>query len=329
MLKIYKRYNFKNIIWIAGIVILPVFVYAIYCIWTADGSLIPLSAIALIAGAIVENIKLSDNRWTTVKNTLRAFVASFLAFMPGKWEDIYRFNDHITFRPYVFLAGLILIELAHNTKKVIAKLSEGTTLILSVVIIYRVIDHWFTYTSSIFLKIIMWLGLLFSLYSILNAFTKIRLTRNNRFILSIRSSIIMILLAIDNIYTVSQNGSIEKATSIGQGISIGLGYFLLGVCAVYIVQNIIMIVWFLPSKNRWFNKAYFQDIKKLKEEHIQRYSNRQTKIGMSICCFFLAGIFLWVNYQYHFLPRNTSIWIVFFVFNSILYAYERKKQIVS
>jgi len=180
-------------------------------------------------------------------------------FLPGKHETNYVFENHIESWPYAFLVLFVILTVAFNKDKLIPKLSEGITLLMSVAIIYWVIDHGFYNTSSGFLKTIMIIGFIIAGFSIINAFVKIPITKSLRLFLSIWSSIIMALLAIDNIYSVYQNGQIEDSVFFLDKLSIGLQYFLLGVCSIYIAQNIMMIIGFLPDKNRFFNKDYFKD----------------------------------------------------------------------
>lgn len=291
-------------------------------ITASDRRLIPISVIALIAGVVYESKRLTEKWKTLFYMVLGSIVFSFISFLPGKHESIYSFENHIEYWPYYFIFFFIIISIVLNENKIIPKLTEGITLIQSIAIVYWVIDFGFINSNSIFIKIALSIGLLFSLYTILNAFTYIVLTRTSRLILSLWSSIIMILFAADNIYKVYQNGQIETTTNLTMSLYLGLQYFLLGICSIYIVQNFFMITGFLPSKTTFFNAEYLRDVKALKNKHIERYSDLQIKRIQSFCCIVLAGTFFGINYYYKFLPRNIAIWIVFVILPYILFIYD-------
>ncbi len=132
----------------------------------------------------------------------------------------------------------------------------------------------------------------------------------------------MFALAIDNIYKVFQNKDIESTKYLSQGLYIGLQYFLLGVSAIYIMQNYILLAAFLPNKNG----NYRTDLKENIKEHIERYSDKQVYIGDSFFCTLYALVIYSLNYNYNVLPRNTIIWLVFMTFPLLLNGIEYIKQ---
>jgi hypothetical protein len=315
-------FDLKPILIGISIILIPGIIYILYYISNSTNRLIPISVIALITGAIIENKRLTP-KWSTVFNiAILSFVLSFLCFLPGRNEYQYIFENHIATWPYMFLVIFVIMSYAFNKDKIIPRMTESITLIMSVGLIYWLIDHGFYNSNSLFLKAIIILGFVIAIFSIINAFINIKLTKSLRLILSIWSSIIMILLAVDNILLVYQNGEIEDSVFLIDKISVGLQYFLLGICSVYILQNTMMIMRFLPDKGRFFNNEYFRDVRELKNEHIDRYSENQSKIILSLICLILSSGFLFVNYHFDLLPRNTAIWIVFFVLNTIVYFYE-------
>jgi hypothetical protein len=279
----------------------------------SEERLIPVSMIALIAGVFYE-IKKIDNQWKTVLSTaLTSFLFSFGAFLPGRNEREYRLESHISFWPYAFIVLFILMTIAINKKKVIAKLTEGTTLLLSIAVIYWILDFYSQNTLNLFLIILFSIVGLFTAFSIFNAFTKTELTRNNRFALSLWSSIVVSLFAIDNIYRVYQNNYIENSDLV-HGCYIALQFFLLGVSSIYMTQNFLMLIGFLPEKHKFFNEQYFKDIKALKNDHIDRYSQTQIRSLYSSFCVIFASLVFYFNYAFQLLPRQTIIWIVFITF---------------
>jgi hypothetical protein len=305
-----------------GICILAFTIYIGYRTSISNKHLIPISVIAIIAGVIFEGKRLSDKWYIVVLIALISFILSFLAFIPGKKEYFYNFDRHIELFPYYFIVLFALISIIFHGKKVIPKLTEGITLLQSIAVIYWVIDYGFITSTNLVLKTLMNIGIAFSLYTIFHAFTHTVLSRTSRLTLSIWSSIIMFLFATDNIYRVYQYEPIENTSSISQGLYTGLQFFLLGVSCIYSIQNFIMLMGFIPGKSTFFNKQYFRDIKELKNDHIQRYSDKQVSILNSFFCVLFTGIVFGLNYQFQLLPRNIAIWIVFVSFPLILYIYD-------
>lgn len=314
--------NVNLVLVFIGLLVLALIIYVGYRISASNRRLIPISVIAIIAGLIFEGKRLSD-KWSTVLFTaLGSFIFSFFAFLPFKKEHGYNFENHIEAFPYWFIILFAIFSIAFHGDKVIPKLTEGITLLQSIAVIYWVVDYGFIDTSSILLKSVMIIGLLFSLYSVFHAFTHAILSRTSRLTLSIWSSIIMMLFASDNIYRVYQNEQIENTADITHGIYIGLQFFLLGVSCIYIIQNFIMLMGFLPGKGTFFNAQYFRDLKELKSDHIKRYSDRQVSILHSFFCVLFTGIIFALNYHYQILPRHVAIWIVFVTFPFILIIYD-------
>src|SRR5690606_12035395 len=117
-----------------------------------------------------------------------------------------------------------------------------------------------------------------------------------------------------NIIRVFSNPGIESSY-FSDGLFIGLQYFLLGVSAVYIMQNYMLLAAFLPSKNG----NYRNDLKENKKDHIDRYSDEQVNIRQSLFCIIFTGTVYWLNHKYQVLPRHTMIWLVLLTFPFILY----------
>src|SRR5690606_17430287 len=144
----------------------------------------------------------------------------------------------------------------------------------------------------------MIIGLFLSIFSIINALTHIQLSRTSRLTLSIWSTVIMFAFAIDNIIRVFSNPDIESSY-LSHGLYIGLQYFLLGVSAVYIMQNFMLLAAFLPSNDGNYNR----DLKENKKDHIDRYSDEQVDIGQSLLCILVTGTVYWLNHKFRILPR--------------------------
>lgn len=299
---------------IGGVLGLALTVYIGYRASISDRKLFSISLIALFAGLLFESIRVSRSLKTVAGIFVGTYLFSLISFLPGKREHVYVFENHIQNWPYFFIFIYALFFAFAFKEKVIAKLSEGITLLLSISLIYWAIDYGFTNYHNWFSISIMTIGLLLSGFSILNALTHLHLSRTNRLTLSIWSSIIMFAFAIDNIIRVFSNKDIESSY-FSEGLYISLQYFLMGVSAVYIMQNYMLLVAFLPSKNGNYKK----ELKENKIDHIDRYSEEQANIGQSILCILFTGTVYWLNHEFQFLPRNTMIWLVFLTFPFVLY----------
>lgn len=298
----------------AGVLGLALTVYIGYRASISDRKLFSSSLIALFAGLIFESIRVSRN-WKTVAGIFAGtYLFSLLSFLPGKRERIYNFENHIELWPYFFIFIFAIFFGIAYKDKVTVKLTEGITLLLSISLIYWAVDYGFTNYHNWFSISLMTIGLLLSIFSIINALTHIHLSKTNRLTLSIWSTIILFVFAIDNIIRVFSNPDIENSY-LSESIYISLQYFLLGVSAVYIIQNFMLLAAFLPSKN----SNYKKDLKENKKDHIDRYSDKQVNITQSLLCILFTATVYWINHKFHILPRHTMIWLVILIFPFILY----------
>lgn len=301
-----------------GIVSILLLLFISYRIYVSERTLIPISIFALIVGAIFQTKLLIKNWAIVLFATLISLIFSLLVFLPNKREYEYDFEDHIEIWPFAFLLIFLMLSVFFAKDKVTPKLTEGITLMQSIAIIYWIVDFGFLKTNNIFLIVLMTIGLILSIFSIFHAFTHAELNRTNRLILSIWSTIIYVVFALEYVFIVFQNLQIENAENLTSGMYIALQYFLLGVSGVYIVQNFLMLVGFLPGKNSFFNSLYYKELKELKSEHIKRYSIEQVNVFHSLfCILFTSGVF-YINHEYKIVSRNIAIWVVFTSFPFVL-----------
>lgn len=285
-----------------------------YKITLSERKLFSISLLALFAGLLFESFRINDHWKNVVYMFIGTYVFSLFLFLPGTIGNTQNFENSMEFWPYYFIFFFSLMTAVFNKDKVTAKLTEGVTLLQSLSIIYWTIDYGFINIDNWFAKSLLIVALLFSIFSIIQALTYFNLSRTTRLILSVWSTLIMMAFAVDNIYRVYQNEAIETTKYLSQGILTGLQYFLLGVSAIYITQNYMLLAGFLPNKN----EKYIDKLKETKNDHIERYSENQVFIGNSIVCILYALIIYGLNYQYQILPRHTMIWFVFFTFPLLL-----------
>jgi hypothetical protein len=317
-----SRFGLNPIIIGLAVGALMLLLFICYRIYISERTLIPISIFAMIGGALFQTRRLTENWGIVLTTALLSFIISFMAFLPGKREHEYVFENHIEIWPFVFLIFYLLLIGLFAKEKVTPKLTEGITLIQSMAILYWIVDFGLLNTQSWFVMALLSIAVLVSLFSVFHAFTTLALTRTNRLTLSIWSTIIYVVFAVEHICIVFQNETIENTENVTGKILILLDYFLLGVSGVYIVQSYLMLVGFLPGKGSFFNSLYFKELKELKSDHIKRYSVEQTDISHSLFCVLFTGGIFYMNYVYQIVPKNIAIWTVFVSFPFILSSYE-------
>jgi hypothetical protein len=316
-----KFTNVNLLLTIGGIVASIFFGYVIYRIYQSEKTLISIMIIPLILGIIFENKRLSSDWKTILLKILGAMLLSIFVFMPGKREKIYDFENHIESWPYAFIFIFVIFSMIFHEKKIISKLTEGITLLQSISIMYWIVDIGFLNFKNIFAYILIVIGLVFCIISFIHAFSYIKLTRNSRLFLSIWSSLIMIIFAVDHIYRVFNFNYFFDYKILNDGLNT-LQYFLLGVSLIYIFQNVYMLLVYLPDRHSCYGKEQMKDIRKMNKTHIDRYSNNQIKITDAlIALVFTTGIY-YINYQYKIMPRHTLIWLLFWIFPFIVWCKE-------
>lgn len=323
IIKKFEDINFKPLLSVMGILALLFTLYLSYRFSISNKKTIfPFSIIALFfAGMLFEGFRISEN----LKNFIFTFIVtwffSLIPFVLNIQESNFNFDSpFLAFISFFIFLFTILIGV-FNKDRVTAQLTEGITLVLSLSLIYWIIDYGFINLDNWFVKSILIISLLFSAFSIINALTHFKLSKLTRLTLSIWSTVIMVSFAIDNIYRVLSNRDIEN-TDLSLGVSIGLQYFLLGVSAIYIMKNFMLLVSLFPNKNG----DYKDDLKEIRKEHIDRYSNKQVNTMLSLFCILYSGTIYILNYKFQMLPRHTMIWFVFFSFPLITYFTNRLNE---
>lgn len=323
-----KGFDLKPYIYGIGVLSFLFLLYILFRLYVTERQLIPITAFSLIAGAVYEAKYITKDWQMVIMTGIASFAFSFLAFLPAKNERHYNFENRIEIWPYFFLVIFLVITVAANKDRIIQKLTEGITLLQSIAIIYWVVDFGFLKTTNVFLLFFMFIGLLFSSFSIFHAFTKTELTRTNRLILSIWSTIVVLLLAAENVLK-TINYRTGNTESLISNLYSNLQFFLLGVSSFYIIQNFVMLISFLPRKGAFFNKEYYKELKELKNDHIERYSFEQVHISNTIFCIIFTSIIFYLNYYYKVVPKHIAIWFVFVIFQFISNFYDYVKIKVS
>ncbi|OXA75389.1 hypothetical protein B0A65_21880 [Flavobacterium frigidimaris] len=295
-------------------------VYDTYIKVTSGSHLIPINVFALLAGVIFESKRIT-NRWIMV--VIIAIVSFFIAYaflnligesLNRRQGIVLMLNSSITIWPPIFLVLYFIFSLLFYKYRIIPKLTEGITLLQSIAVIYWVVDYRLINSDTIFIQTFLIIGLLFSLYSIFHAFTNTHLSHTHKLILSIWSSIIMLLFALDNLHLIDQSEPVENIENLQEILYLGLQYFLLGISSIYIIQNFILLFRFLPLPWNFFNSKYFDKVRDLKDDHIYRYSDQQVSPLHSLICILFVGTIFSLNYYHQIVPKQFLIWMAFVTF---------------
>jgi hypothetical protein len=278
------------------------------------------SFIALFSGLMLESYFIFKKLNSILNCFSASFFISLFSFLPWKRERIYNLQNHIELWPYIFsfIVGVIILK----QKQVTAKQTEGTTLLQSLALIYWLIDYRFFDNLDIPKTILLFVISTGVLFSLINSMTLIGLGKTNRIFLSIWSSIVLMCFAIDNVIRVFDNGDIDQQSNFLSGTEVAVQYFFVGISSVYVVQNIFMLLAFLPEKNT----KYKQTLYTAKKMHLNRYSDTQVSKTDSILCIIFCGIFFSLNSISNLLPRHTMIWLVIVIFPFLIQFSKWRRQ---
>ena len=173
-LPFYKKWS--TYIYIVSVLLITFLIYIIYRAQISDRKLFTLSFVPLLLGIIYETKRLSTDWKIIALKILGSLIFSFFAFLPGKHERNYDFENHIESWPFYFIAIFVFISLIFHDKKVVPKLTEGITLIQSISIIYWILDYNFLEDINLFSLTLISIAFLISFYSLIHAFTYISLS---------------------------------------------------------------------------------------------------------------------------------------------------------
>jgi len=284
---------------------------------TSDRKILQLNFIALLVGLVFEYRRLSE-KWSTVLWTaLGAYILSFLAFAKGKGKKVYIFEDHLEMWPYYFLGAFIIIAMVVQYSSVTKKLTEGITLLLTFAINYWIVANNYWDTGSTFVRILIAANAILSLFSLYNALSYSTLTKGVRLALSLWSSIIILILAVDNFLKLYKYRNIENLPTFSESAFVFFEFFLLGVSSIYIAQNLMMVGAYLPGKR------YLESVREMNEVHLDRFSKEQVYIVDTIIITIISLTGFTLNYFFQFLPTNFMIWAMVIIAPFLLYLSHR------
>lgn len=286
------------------------------------------SIIPFFLGLLYQSNKVSEN-FEEIKDYFKTTILiSSYATMPlivfavfnmffGKAGKKFEVLDLYTFlAPYIFLAFFILIITTVNWDKITRRITEGITLLQTFSFIYFCIDS-NTFEELNFLTIIkLLICISFTILTLLNAFTYNDITKKTGLFLSIWSTFIIIVFSYSHIKTLLSNSESYNIEEIALTL---VNFFLLGTSAIFIAQNLFLLLHYLPGKHAsMFSKAHLKQVKEANEMHYKRYSDEQVRIFDSYLYLLFCLTFFSFNYFIKIIPKQTAIWLAFLIFPIII-----------
>ncbi|WP_029037002.1 hypothetical protein [Salinimicrobium xinjiangense] len=295
-----------------------------YLVWLAtsiDQETLPYLTLPLILGLILENRRL-DKNWKVLalKLMLASICASVISFFKILDSDV---STEIALWPYLFIIFFAIFSAIYHDKKVTPVITEGTTLLQSISIIYWIIHYNYLSFSNFFEAAVLFIGLLFCLLSFYTAFSYTPLTSTLRLVLSIWSAVIMLAFSIVYIYRVIYHNDFGGNYFIDNSMNF-IQYFLLGISLIYLIQNARMVIVYIPSKNSFFDRAHLKRIARMNKLHLWRYSKEQVKVKDSLLILGFTSVVFFFNYSADLIPPFTMIWLVFWSAPIIIFFKNRR-----
>ncbi|MET3732619.1 hypothetical protein [Moheibacter stercoris] len=281
-------------------------------------NLFSFGVLALFLGVIFESYRLTKSWEFVLFKFILAYTGSFMAFLPGKKEYVYHLETHLFLWPYYFLFFYLLLSVIFLEEKIIGKLSEGYTLLLSLSFLYWLIDLQLIQFSTWYYILLSSICIVFTLYSLANALLWIELNQKNKLWLSIWSTLILIVFGFDNFIQVYSKGDMEFSKESIENFTLGIQYFLLGISSVYVFHNSMLILDLLPDRSG----NYRDKLKKSVKKHAKRYSDEQLETQNALFCMLFCGIIYSLNFYFDLFPRNILIWMVIISFPIIFHLFE-------
>lgn len=290
------------IIYLAIALLTYLFLYTLVDFFLPDQKLLHLFFLPLLTGLTLEYKNISKS-WKEVGwVALGSLFVSLLIVFFREENQYQSLEEKVENWPYIYTAVFIFLAIVIRTNEATRKMTEGVTLLLTLSINYWILANGYLNSSGLILKILIPLNFIFSAFSILNALLPLRLNKITLLLLSIWSSIITLILSIDNFLKLYKNRDIENMIDIFDQALIFSQFFLLGISGIYVAQNIMLLLGYFPSRK------FIESISETTDLHLQRFSEEQVFIFDTLIVFFITSAGYAANYYYQFLPVNLMIW---------------------
>jgi len=296
-----------------------------------QSSALSVSMAMLFVGMIAESLRLSKS-WKSISLIfIGAYLFTLFTFLGIQNKSTYNINILVDALPFMFIFYFTLIFAIIFKDKVTAKLTEGITLLQTIAIVYWILDSNLLTYKSWWVYALLAIVFMISIFASVNALSNLHLSENFRIILSMWSSIIMMVFAVDNIIDVFNQPEISTVLTKSQMTNIGVKYFLLGVASLYIMENYLLLIAFIPSKKDKYMtdseriRTSAREMEESRQDHLSRYSDVQVPTILAVMCILYATAIFGINYYYGLVSKQSAIWIVFFTFPLIISGLKKLK----
>ena len=113
------------------------------------------------------------------------------------------------------------------------------------------------------------------------------------------------------------NKSSISAVSLFDYSGLFYQYILLGLSGIYLINNTILIIGFLPSRSNTINGNYINNVKKIYSDHLYRYSTSQIEIKVAIVLLILTIILLFILNTISIKNYNFIIWTIILTYSIV------------
>jgi hypothetical protein len=304
--------------------VLAYYLYIFVILFQSEQRLIPFTMIALITGMIYQSYQITKNLERILIYSVITAFGSLMAFGQSKSGMVYQFENHVRFWIYAFIFIYLFIMWVEHHKQIRACLDEGSSLLLSMGFIYWIYSKDLFHFTNLGVITLNVLALSFSFYTLVHAFFNIKHRALSRFILSFGSCLIIILLTFDNLFNLTKMGDLNLAKTWQTNLLLILQYFLLGVSSLYLFQNFMLILQYLPSK---YSGSIITNFKSTTLQHIERYSELQLSKFEAFVYFSVSAISYSLNAYFKYIPPNMNIWLIIFCLPILFHYYVSKKLV--
>ena len=288
-----------------------------HLIATSNRKILQLNFAAIMLGLVFEFRRLSG-KWSPVLWTFTlVYILSFAAFLPGKHERHYVFEEHLAIWPWYFLFIFIIGAMAVLSTRLQSSYTEGITLLLCLAFNYWIYAHHYWQTGNGFIKSLIVLNGIFSVFTLYHAFSYRKHSKSSLLLLSIGSSVIILLLAADNIVQLFNRRNIEAIPDLTEAIVTFLEYFLLGISGVYLAQHLFLVLAYLPGKD------FMKTVRETNDSHLNRFSGEQVFVSEALVVSLVSLMGFILNNYFHLLPINAMIWTTLAFAPGVLWLFKK------
>lgn len=265
--------------------------------------------LAFLIGKTAELRKITGDWWSVVKILGCAAIFSMIVFLPTKGGPVRSFEEQLESIPILFALSSLIATSAFYREKLTSEIGEGISLLHSLALLYYLLELARAGTISP-----MWLipCIVPAAWAITHALTKIDLGLKDRLWLSLWSSLISLIFGVVYLLRVLEMDNVEQLVAAGSYLRaaiISSDFFLLGASGVYLLQNAMMLLLYIPGRNNLGSGTYMAQVENLNRQHIRRFSSDQVDRRDALFALILVGGMFIANYFFQLTRPEFVVWL--------------------